>query len=117
MTSQSPFDLLITRDLLVAEVRAWARRIGVEDRLKEIHVRPMRRKWASVSTQGRLTLSSDLFKQTAAFRHEVLVHELVHLKLGRGCHNKLFKALVRSYLASAQIPEQPSPEIRNPKDY
>lgn len=90
----------ITRELLIAETRAWAQRIGVEGRLREIHVRPMRRKWASISTRGRLTLSSDLLKQPAAFRREVLVHELVHLKLGHGSHNSLFRVLVRAYLAS-----------------
>ncbi len=99
MKTPSSLNAAITRDILVAEARAWARRIGVEDRLREIHVRPMRRKWASISTRGRLTLSSDLLQQPAAFRHEVLVHELVHLKLGYGSHDKLFRALVRAYLA------------------
>ncbi len=89
------------RTMLVAETRYWARRIGVEERLKEIHVRPMKRKWASVSTRGRLTLSLDLLSQPAEFRRQVIVHELVHLKLNRGTHNKLFRALVRAYLAGA----------------
>ena len=31
---------------------AWARRIGVEP--KEVHIRPMSRKWGSCSTAGRL---------------------------------------------------------------
>ncbi|AEB11863.1 M48 family metallopeptidase [Marinithermus hydrothermalis] len=89
----------IPRDVLISEVRAWARRMGVENRLREIHVRPMKRKWASISTRGRLTLNSDLLRQSAAFRRQVLVHELVHLKLGHGAHNKLFRSLVRAYLA------------------
>ena len=89
----------VARDILVAEVRAWARRIGVEDRLQEIHVRPMKRKWASVSTRGRLTLNTELLHQPAEVRRRVIVHELVHLKLGHGSHNKLFRALVRAYLS------------------
>lgn len=89
----------VARDVLVAEVRAWARRIGVEDRLREIHVRPMQRKWASISTRGRLTLNVELFQQPSAFRREVIVHELVHLKLRNGAHNKLFRALIRAYLS------------------
>lgn len=96
---RSPVEEAVERDLLVAEVRAWAQRIGVEDRVREIHVRPMRRKWASVSTHGRLTLSRDLIEQPASFRKEVIVHELVHLKLGHGWHNKLFRTLVSAYLA------------------
>ncbi len=92
------FQTQITRDLLIAEARAWARRIGVDNRLREIHVRPMKRKWASISTRGRLSLNSDLLAQPASFRREVIVHELVHLKLGHGAHNKLFRALMRAYL-------------------
>ncbi len=93
----------ITRDILVAEVLFWARRIGVENKLKEIHVRPMKRKWASISTNGRLTLNSDLLNQPASFRREVIVHELVHLKLGNGGHSKLFRALVRAYIRSEGV--------------
>ena len=89
----------VGRELLVAETRYWARQIGVEDRLREIHVRPMKRKWASVSTRGRLTLNAELIGEPAAFRREVIVHELVHLKLGHGKHNKLFRSLTRAYLA------------------
>ena len=89
----------VGRELLIAETRYWAREIGVEDRLREIHVRPMKRKWASVSTRGRLTLNAELIAETAEFRRQVIVHELVHLKLGHGKHNKLFRALIRAYLA------------------
>jgi len=97
-----PAELLgeaVSRDILLAEVWAWARRIGVEDRLREIHLRPMKRKWASISTRGRLTLNIDLCTQPAEFRRKAIVHELVHLKLGNGRHTKLFSALVRAYLA------------------
>jgi len=100
--SELPEELMrqdVARDILVAEVRAWARRIGVEDRIREIHIRPMSRKWASISTRGRLTLNVDLFTQPPAFRREVIVHELVHLKLNHSAHNKLFRALTRAYLS------------------
>ena len=89
----------IGREILIAETRYWARRIGVEERLREIHVRPMKRKWASISTRGRLTLNQDLLAEPAEFRRQVIVHELVHLKLGHGRHNKLFRSLSRAYLA------------------
>lgn len=89
----------ISRDILIAEVWAWARRIKVEDRIREIHIRPMKYKWASISTRGRLTLNSDLLYQPPTFRRQVIVHELVHLKLNHGKHNKLFRALVHAYLA------------------
>lgn len=81
--------------VLRAEVREWARRIGVEPR--EVHIRPMNRKWASCSSTGRLTFSTDLLQQPAAFRAEVIVHELVHLKVPN--HGPVFRSLVRAYLA------------------
>lgn len=84
-------------DLFKAEVRAWARRIGVEP--TSITIRPMRRKWASCSSQGRLTFSLDLLRQPASFRREVIVHELLHLKIPN--HGTLFRSLLRAYLAEA----------------
>lgn len=99
MRPPSPLQEAVSRDILVAEVWAWARCIGVEDRLREIHIRPMKRKWASISTRGRLTLNAELFSQPADTRREVIVHELVHLKLNHGMHNKLFRVLVKAYLA------------------
>lgn len=96
----TPLEAMIPTDLFKAEVKAWARRIGVEP--VEIHVRPMRRKWASCSARGRLTFDTDLLHQPAAFRAEAVVHELLHLKVPN--HGKLFKALVKSYLASSANP-------------
>ena len=86
----------ISRDLLIAEARAWARRIGVEDRIREIHVRPMKRKWASCSSKGRLTFDTELLSQPARFRAEVIVHELLHLRIPK--HGKVFRALLKAYL-------------------
>lgn len=100
----SPLQVAVPRDILLAEVAAWARRVGVEDRIREIRIQPMRRKWASVSTRGRLTLSCDLLNQPSAFRRKVIVHELVHLKLNHGKHNKLFHALTRAYLDERTAP-------------
>lgn len=87
----------ISSEAFRAEVLAWAARIGVE--VREIHLRPMKRKWASCSRRGRLTFSTDLLEQPSAFRAEVIVHELVHLRVPN--HGRLFKVLVKSYLASA----------------
>ena len=91
-------DDLVRREVFKAEVRRWAERIGVE--VKEIHLRAMRRKWASASRRGRLTFNTELLGQPLAFQREVIVHELLHLKLGHGSHAKLFRTLLRAYLAS-----------------
>lgn len=90
-----PLEETIPMELLRSEVRAWAQRIGVEPR--EVQVRPMKRKWASCSSNGRLTFDADLLRQTADFRAEVIVHELLHLKVPN--HGALFKALLRSHLS------------------
>ena len=92
----APLEAMIPNDLFKAEVKAWAHRIGVEP--TEIHIRPMRRKWASCSSKGRLTFDTDILRQPAPFRSEAAVHELLHLKVPN--HGKLFKALLRSYLAT-----------------
>ncbi|ADW22184.1 MULTISPECIES: M48 family metallopeptidase [Thermus] len=89
-----PLEQAVTSDIFRAEVEAWARRLGVNPR--EIHIRPMKRKWASCSSRGRLTFSTDLLHQPAEFRREVIVHELLHLKLPN--HGRLFKALLKAYL-------------------
>ncbi|MGA4645373.1 M48 family metallopeptidase [Limisphaera sp. 4302-co] len=79
LSSESLLPEAVARDVLIAGVKAWARRIGVADRVREIHVRPMKRKWASASTRGRLTFNAEMVSQPADVRREIIVHELVHL--------------------------------------
>lgn len=89
-----PLEQVVSKDVFKAEVAAWARRIKVEP--KEVHVRPMKRKWGSCSTTGRVSFSSDLLTEPAAMRKRVIVEELLHLRVPN--HGKLFKALLRAYL-------------------
>ncbi|HOJ33532.1 MAG TPA: M48 family metallopeptidase [Candidatus Hydrogenedentes bacterium] len=89
-----PLEEAVPLDLFKADVHAWARRLGVTPR--EIRLRPMKRKWASCSSQGRLTFDTDLLRQPPNFRREVIVHELLHLKVPN--HGPLFKALLKAYL-------------------
>jgi predicted metal-dependent hydrolase len=79
-----------------SEVASWAKRIGVTP--KEIRLRPMKRKWASCSSRGRLTFDTALLQEPAAFRREVIVHELLHLKVPN--HGKVFKTLLRAHLSA-----------------
>ena len=95
--SHEPLEETVPADLFKAEVRAWAKRIGVEPR--EVHLRPMRRKWASCSSNGRLTFNTALLGETASFRREVIAHELLHLKIPN--HGKVFKALLKARLAES----------------
>ena len=94
-TKWSPLEETVPAELFKAEVKTWAKRMKVDPR--EIHIRPMKRKWASCSSRGRLTFDSDLLCQPAAFRAEAIIHELLHLKLPN--HGKLFNAMLKAYLA------------------
>lgn len=73
-----------------ARVADWAARIGVAP--AEVHLRAMRRKWASCSSRGRLTFDTGLLRQPPAFADYVIVHELLHLRVPN--HGKLFKSLL-----------------------
>jgi len=78
---------------LKQEVKTLALEIGVS--AKEIHVRKMKRKWASCSSKGRLTFSTDLLSQTEDFRRRAMVHELLHMRYPN--HGKMFNLLLASY--------------------
>ncbi len=99
-----PLEEAVPADLFRVEVRAWAARIGVEP--GEIHIRPMKRKWASCSSRGRLTFDIGLLRQPAYQRAEVIVHELLHLKLPN--HGPLFRALMQAYLSGKETPIYPN---------
>ena len=75
-------------------VSQWADRIGVK--VREIHLRQMQRKWASISMKGRLTLNTELLSLPEALTEFVIVHELVHLLVPN--HGKLFKSFMSAYL-------------------
>jgi len=75
-------------------VSEWAEKIEVEP--KEIHVRQMRNKWASLSNSGRLTFNSELLSKHKRFSDYVIVHELLHMKVPN--HGKLFKSLMHAFL-------------------
>jgi predicted metal-dependent hydrolase len=94
-----PLEDIVPVEVFKAEVRAWAERIGVQPR--EIHIRRMKRKWASCSSNGRLTFDLELLRQPSDLRASVIIHELLHLKLPN--HGPLFRALLKAY--RAQRPE------------
>ncbi len=90
-----PLEEAVPKDVLRAEVQAWAKRLRVHP--KEVHIRPMKRKWGSCSTMGRVTFDSGLLRQPAEFRRWVIVEELLHLRVPH--HGKLFKSLLKAYLS------------------
>lgn len=84
----------MSKDIFKAEVAAWEKRLRVEPR--EVHVRPMRRKWGSCPTSGRVTFNAELLSESAAFRKLVIVEELLHLKVPN--QGRLFRALLKAHL-------------------
>ncbi|MGD0027875.1 MAG: M48 family metallopeptidase [Candidatus Bathyarchaeia archaeon] len=68
---------------------------------KEIHVKPMSRKWASCSSRGRLTVAYALLNEPLDVRTKAIVHELLHMKFPN--HGKMFKTLLISYLSKKGI--------------
>jgi len=89
-----PLERAVPRELFKAEVKVWADRLDVEPR--EVHIRSMKRKWGSSSTNGRVTFDTGLLQQHAEFRKRVIVEELLHLKIPN--HGKLFKKFLQAYL-------------------
>jgi predicted metal-dependent hydrolase len=83
-------------------VRHWATRIGV--RSPQIHLREMRRKWASLSSVGRLTLNTELVELPKDLGEFVIVHELVHLLAPN--HGRVFKSFMHAYLPDWEEREQ-----------
>jgi len=89
-------------DELKWAVRSWAARIGV--RVPQIHLRQMSRKWASISTAGRLTLNSELLGMPRQLGEYVIVHEVVHIIAPN--HGKVFKSFMHAYLPDWQEREK-----------
>jgi len=88
---------LATADELKATAGKWAAKIKA--RPKQIRIQWMARKWASCSSNGRITFNSELFDQPYRFQEFVIVHELLHLKIPN--HGKFFKSLVNAYLSDS----------------
>ena len=82
--------------------RHWAARIGVK--LRQVHLRAMTTKWASISLTGRLTLDTGLIKLPRALGEFVIVHELVHLIVPS--HGKVFTSFMSAYLPGWECRER-----------
>ena len=77
-------------------------RIGVKT--PQIHLRPMRTKWASISTSGRMTLNTDLLDLPKELGEFVIVHELVHLLVPN--HGRVFKSFMYAYMPDWETRER-----------
>ena len=75
-------------------VRGWADRLEVP--VASITLRPMKTKWASYSTTGRLTFDALLLQLRKELQDYVIVHELLHSRVPN--HGKLWQSLMRAHL-------------------
>jgi predicted metal-dependent hydrolase len=90
------------KDDFKIHVREWAGKLGVEAR--SVAIRPMRNKWASCSTAGRLNFNRDLLSFHRDLADYVIVHELLHLSVPN--HGRLWKSLMRVHLGDYEEQEQ-----------
>jgi hypothetical protein len=89
-----PPDGRLTRAEVRALVADWLERIGVA--VQRVQVRAMQRKWASCSSRGTLTLSTDLLRLPRDLVEYVVCHELLHLRVPE--HGKGWQAMMGVYL-------------------
>jgi predicted metal-dependent hydrolase len=82
-------------DEFKSAVKEWADLIGIQ--VTEIHLRPMKRKWGSCSSRGRLTFDTAILGVTKKERAEIVLHELLHLKYPN--HGKMFQVMLKTYLS------------------
>ena len=78
-------------------VRTLSDDIGVD--VREIHIRKMKRKWASCSSSGRLTFDPSLLAQPDETRLRAIIHELLHLRYPN--HGRMFNVMLDTHLRKA----------------
>lgn len=72
----------------------WAEKLDVT--INWMGIRPMRKKWASCSTNGNMNFNSELLDLDQRLWDYVIVHELLHFFVPN--HGKLWKSLMRAHL-------------------
>ncbi len=90
-----------------ARVQEWAKKLDVQ--AQTVSVRPMKNKWASCSTNGRLNFNDELLKLDRKVGDYVIVHELVHFHIPN--HGKLWKSLMHLHLGDYEKLEKRLPRI------
>ena len=83
-------------------VRKWAKKLNVQ--IRSLTIRSMTTKWASCTTEGRLTFNSQLLDMNKKIVDYVIVHELLHFSVPN--HGKLWKSLMCAHLGDYETLEQ-----------
>jgi hypothetical protein len=90
------------KDAFKEHVKAWARKLNVN--IRSLTVRPMTTKWASFTTDGRLTFNAWLLEMDREIADYVIVHELLHFSVPN--HGKLWKSLMLAHLGEYELQER-----------
>jgi predicted metal-dependent hydrolase len=80
----------------------WAERLEID--AHTVVVRPMKNKWASCSTSGRMTFDAKLLDLPVDLQDYVIVHELLHFHVPN--HGKLWKSLMHAHLGDYEKKEK-----------
>jgi predicted metal-dependent hydrolase len=96
----------IAKSVFYAEVRCIAKRMKVAP--SGIEIADLGSKWGTCSASGSVTFDFGVLALSMERRHEIIVHELTHLRLRR--HGHLFRAFVSAQLASLRSAEERRPE-------
>ncbi|MBE0516997.1 MAG: M48 family metallopeptidase [Methanophagales archaeon] len=79
---------------LLEIIRVWQEKLKVKP--NRIQIRRMSNKWSSCSSNGNLTINSELTRLPREIVEYVILHELLHLIVPN--HGKTFKVLLSLYL-------------------
>ena len=97
----------MNKEAFKSEVADWAAKLDVD--VVSIAVRPMKNKWASCSTNGRLNFSAEVLKLDEELRDYIIVHELLHFFAPNP--GKLWKSLMLAHLGDYETKERRLSEI------
>lgn len=88
-------------DVAAFKARAWKWAQTLRVKPTRIQVRKMNRKWASCSSNGVVTFSTDLLDEPRSFGDVVMAHELLHLLVPN--HGQLFRSLLHAHMPDAPM--------------
>ena len=97
----------MSKQAFKSEVADWAAKLDVD--VVSIAVRPMKNKWASCSTNGRLNFNTEVLELDEDLRDYIVVHELLHFFVPN--HGKLWKSLMLAHLGDYETKERRLSEI------
>lgn len=102
MNDPEPAPSWQSRDDFRQRVEHWATKLDID--VRSITIRPMSRKWASCSMNGRLNFNDELLDMDRDIGDYVIIHELLHFSAPN--HGKLWKMLMRAHLGDYECIEE-----------